>query len=297
MSNIELINKTNNEKINKIISALLYLYDQIIPDKVLSIYIIGSYANKTSIKNSDLDMTVVLNENADKNDLRNMDKFTDNLNYISSVPLDISYYTLSELKDENKNLAINVLIKNGSYHIFGKDIKDEINFPNKEKYLRMCINRALYFISRVRNEYYNNGSFTYINMEDVINKKIENLDFPDKTQKFFGYTARTIEDSDGNEIPITKELILINSLIATTRLAEKGVYVGDKDSSLTKYKEVINDQWTENIEATYSFCREKYNYLIPEEESEQEKLIEICKKTLELENYFLQYILSLKLTD
>lgn len=295
MNNSGLINDTNNIKINRIISSLIYFYEKIVPNKIISIYIIGSYANKTFIKNSDLDITVILSEDITDNDFDTLEEFTVNLNNISDIPLDISYYKLNDLQDKQRALPINVLIKNGSKHIFGQDIKKEIDLPDLKSYIKTSINKALYFISRVRSDYYNNGNYKYLKINDVINGNIKKLDFPDNTKQFFGYTSRTINDSEGNEIPITKELILINSLIATAILACKGIYVGDKDQSLIKYKENINDNWTENIELTYTFCREKYNYLIPEEILEQNKLIDICKKTLEFENYFLEFILNLKL--
>ncbi|MGQ4726012.1 hypothetical protein, partial [Streptomyces tunisiensis] len=129
--------------------------------------------------------------------------------------------------------------------------------------------------------------------KDVTDGTLKELDFPDKSKKFFGYTERTLENPEGIEIPITKELILINGLIATTILASKGLYIANKDDALTMYKKVINDQWTSLLEDTYYFCRDKHKYLIPENSDDQNKLKEICEKTLEFENYFLKFVLNL----
>lgn len=52
MEDIILINQTPNEKINKIINALIYFYKNIVNDNLLSVYIIGSYANKKNIVNT-----------------------------------------------------------------------------------------------------------------------------------------------------------------------------------------------------------------------------------------------------
>lgn len=286
MQNIEFFNKTDNVKINKIISALIYFYKDIFGNKLLSIYIIGSYANKTNIYNSDIDLTMVI-DNAPKELIVHAEEFIENLNYISNIGLDVSFYNIDVLEKGNK--AISILIKEGGVHIFGKDIRDKINLPPINEYLKTSINRTLYFLSRVRPTFDN-----ILDIKDIYDDKSFKLSFPDSTKEFFGYTERTIENSEGIEIPITKEIVLINSLIGTSILAANKVYVGDKDSSILKYREVINDEWSAHIENSYNFCREKYGYLIPEDKIEREILKEICKKTLEFENYFLDFVLNCK---
>ncbi|MGG6269962.1 hypothetical protein ACQ4M3_41760 [Leptolyngbya sp. AN03gr2] len=68
---------------------------------------------------------------------------------------------------------------------------------------------------------------------------------------------------------------------------QTGQYVGIKREIVQLYKTRINDQWTNLVEQVYEQCRNRWNYLIPEGETERQKLRSMCQDALEFSNYYL----------
>ncbi|MFN8670954.1 MAG: hypothetical protein U0457_02595 [Candidatus Sericytochromatia bacterium] len=260
---------------NKDILKIKEVFNTIFEEKFLSFYLIGSYAENYAINSSDIDGFIILTSVTDK-EIKNAYKLMEFFWENSLFDLDISIIQdiniLTPLNNTEKMDAF--LIKNNSYLFFGKDIKNNIPEINLKDYLDISIKRPIHFISRVR--------------------KIKNpsypIDYPNKKDPYFGYCNRKIL-INGKKTKSTKELLVNVGWIATALIALKAEkMVLNKNDCLAKYKEYVNDEWFSFIEEIFSFCRNNYEYKIPKNKKDKLKLIELCKKALEFENYFLKNI-------
>ncbi len=115
------------------------------------------------------------------------------------------------------------------------------------------------------------------------------LEYPDPSGEFYGYNTRKIRLPDGTSVNSTRNLIRVTGWMATALIAlQAGQYVARKRDCHTMYQQWIGDEWTPLQENIYTLCRGKWNYLIPQDKADQERLRAICARTLEFENHFLQ---------
>jgi hypothetical protein len=94
--------------------------------------------------------------------------------------------------------------------------------------------------------------------------------------------------ADGSEVNCTRDLIRLVGWSATAILAFKaGQYVARKSDCQRLYTDYIADRWTALLYDTYTLCRGRWNYLIPDDLGERRLLRLICSHTLAFENHFL----------
>lgn len=260
---------------NKDILKIKEVFKTIFEDKFLSLYLIGSYAENYAINTSDIDGFIILKSATDK-EIKKAYKLMEFFWENSLFDLDISIISEENILNPLSNIdkTDSFLIKNNSLLFYGKDIKQNIQDINLDDYLAISIKRPIHFISRVR--------------------KLKNInypvDYPNKNDTFLGYCNRKIL-INGKKTKSTKELVVNVGWIATALIALKAEkMVLNKNDCLAKYKEYVNDEWVSFIEEIFSFCRNNYEYKIPKNKKDKLKLIELCKKALEFENYFLKNI-------
>lgn len=261
-------------EINKTIKEIIDTFELLMPNKMISFYIIGSYAENYYTKNSDIDALLILKDNLSKKELNKAENILDNLSEESLTDLDISVISENELyhpKTLNQKIDA-LLVKKNSYLFYGKEIKEKIPEIDIDSYINMAVNRPIHFIARVRDNKY----LTYP------------IDYPNKEVFHFGYCNRKIL-INGKNTPSTKELVVNVGWMATALIALKAKeVVVRKNDCLDKYKLFVNDEWVDFLEDVFAICRDKWEYRIPQKNNDKNKLISICKKTLQFENYFLE---------
>lgn len=86
-----------------------------------------------------------------------------------------------------------------------------------------------------------------------------------------------------------KWLVATVGWIATALVAyQTKQYVSSKGEAVQLYKTHIDDQWTTLVEQVYEQCRNRWNYLIPDEEAERQILRSLCQDALEFSNHYLR---------
>ena len=269
MAEVTLLTSTGNQQIDDILRGVIGVFKAAFPGRTRAYYLVGSYADGTALAESDIDFGVLFKGRMEKDEAQKAWQLSQFCSLISPVYLDFM------AAGENEFLhADDVTLRLASQLIYGEDVRDTIQLPSLEAYIRHCTS----------------GTFTIasarLRKRDVI---VYPLDYPDPSGEFFGYPHEPAADgSFGADIGPLKWLVAVVGRVAQSILAlREGQYVATKDSCLRAYRERINDQWTDFIADIYALCRARWRYGVPSTTAERQKLRDLCRRTLAFENHFL----------
>lgn len=285
MDSISLENGTGNQLIDNILRGIVGIFEVLFPAQVRGFYLIGSYANRSALPTSDLDLIIVFKTGyMDKGLKTTLWRVCQQSTLICPIRLDLKAYDEAELfhldaapGDDLFMTALMhssaVITKIASLLIYGEDIRDKISLPSIEQFTL----DLMYFTSRL--------FFSIRGEPDFLTFP---LDYPDPEDEFYGYTFNDR----------TEELVYRVGLAATSIIALKArKFVGHKIDCPKVYKACINDEWTSFLEKVIDWCRGKWEYSIPENPQERKQLKEICKQALAFENHFLAIFRDYLLTN
>ena len=253
----------NNPQVEMILQGIVGIAELVFPDRIRSYYLTGSYADDTAVSASDLDLLLVFKERITEDERNAIWDLSDNTSLLAPMFLDL------EGVGEDQIAQKGVQLKLASHCIYGEDIWPNVQLPPMNDYIREWMHdHPLHFMMRLAR-----------GQESILYP----LDFPDPNDPYMGYGKNPIESKKD-----TKLLTAIVGQIATAIVIHKAhVYVPTKGDCLTLYREHVNDEWVDFIGQVYKVCRNQWEYQIPDEPSKQEELQNICKRTLDFENYFL----------
>jgi hypothetical protein len=186
----------------------------------------------------------------------------------------ISPCILDVAPDGEKQLLQNgaVRFQRGTRLLHGEDIRAAVPLKPMEQYIRDTMHFQFRLSARVRG---NPALLTFP------------LDYPDPSDRFFGYARRRMRAIDWTAVYGTKDLVATATFIATALvglLAQQ--YVVSKRESVEQYRAWIGDEWTPFVTDVYELCRRKWNYLVPHDAAERARLRELCRRSLAFENHF-----------
>ncbi len=265
---LSLNNSTGNQKADKVLQGVVRLFEAVFPDRVRGYYVYGSYADQTEISASDLDMQIVFkgafHDDTEKDKAQ---QICEACGSMSSIGLD------AVVRDEQSLFRQgSVNFKLASLFIYGQDIREKIPLPPMEEYARKTIEYPTYLFARARQG------------QRILRFP---LDYPDPRGKFFGYDYRKIRQSDGSERNSTKGIINVTGRIATAKVILRNKeYVPSKRHGVELYRKSVNDDWIAFLEEIDEKCRQKWGYLIPQDEQARRQLKELCRRTLQFENHY-----------
>lgn len=279
MAEITLLTSTGNQQIDDILRGVIGVFEAAFPGRTRAYYLVGSYADGTALVESDIDFGVLFKGRMEKDEAEKAWQLSQFCSLISPVCLDFM------AASENEFLhADDVTLRLASQLIYGEDIRDTIQLPSLEAYIRHCTSGA-FTIASAR-----------LRKRDVI---VYPLDYPDPSGEFFGYAHEPAADgSFGADIGPLKWLVAVVGRVAQSILAlREGQYVATRDACLRVYRERINDQWTDFIADIYALCRARWRYGIPGTTAERQTLRDLCGHTLDFENRFLDLYRSYLLQE
>jgi predicted nucleotidyltransferase len=273
MHNNTLLTSTGDPHIDQILRGVIGLVELLFPERVRSYYITGSYADGTAVPTSDLDVMIVLKDSATRDELDKIFGIADQISLLSPMFLDL------EGIGEDQLLSKGYFLKFASLLLYGDDIRDAIQTPDMDDYVRSCMhNSPIYFMTDVARR------------QPVVTYP---LDYPDRMAEFYGYDYNPLEDHQD-----TKVLMAIIGHAATAIVALKSrQFVGTKSQCLSMYKEHVHDEWTDLLTEVYTVCRNTWSYRIPENAEDRRRLRRVCSRTLKFENHFLKLYRSYLLTE
>jgi hypothetical protein len=260
---VEAVGGVAGDAIGEVVAAFVARF----PRRMHSCYALGSYADGSASAASDLDLTIAFAGALSDAERAAAATLAANCAERSAVELDI------ELTDEREVMAgVSPNFKFGSALVYGVDIRERAPLMLLDAWTRDRMHSSWWRIARL------------FARPAVIALPLE---YPEPADAFRGYTRRTLRLPDGAEVPCTRDLIRLVGWAATGLLAlQCGVYVARKRDAHTLYRERIGGEWAELIEATYTLCRQRWGYLIPEEPAERARLQRLCDQTLDFERAF-----------
>ena len=268
----------DNVTITQTLQGLIDLFEQVFPRRVRGYYLEGSYADQTALTTSDVDLTILFKDSfIDTAEREKAERIAKNYATANKLELDIDFLDEKEISN-----GVPPSLKLGSQVLFGEPIKENLPLVSVTEWGRERMHAAYWLMTKV------------FNRPDMVTYPLE---YPKPEAEFYGYTERKMGLADGREVYSTRDLIRVMGWAATALVALLGnQIVTSKKECHILYRKYINDEWSLLLESIYKQCREEWQYLIPEQPSEQYKLRRICQQAIEFENHFLgiykQFLLS-----
>ena len=263
-----LANLTRNNLVDAILQSIVESFEAKFPQRIRAYYVQGSYADASSVTTSDLDVLLVYKERFEDDEAQKAEKLAGLCEAESSVELDIEWVDEQSLAN-----GVSPTLKLGSSLIYGEDIRDTLLLISVEEWTRDRMHSSLWRTVHI------------CNRPSIIHYP---LTYPDPRGEFYGYDARMLRLPNGQEVPCTRDLIRLVGWSATAMIAFKaGKYVARKGECHKMYQACFNDEWGQLLQDIYEFCRGEWNYLIPDNLEERERLRIMCERTLGFENHFL----------
>jgi hypothetical protein len=274
LGDVVLHNTTGNLQVDHILQGIVGLYECVFPDSIRAYYVIGSYADATTVPISDIDLVIVFAKPLTSAQLTQAHALAQHSALISPIRLDIGLTLEGNLSGTECTL-----LKLGSLLLYGSDIRDTLLLPPLDEYQRDVTWSPYRFLGQVIRE-------TMVLAYP--------LAYPDATDPFYGYTRKRIAAWYPESVEQgTKELIAGVTRTATALLALRaGQYAGSKRGSIQLYREHIGDVWSDYLETLYRKGKGDWQYAVPEHPADQALLRDLCRQTLGFENDFFQYYRS-----
>ncbi len=261
-----MINTENLPNIINIIAAK-------IKNDNFSCYLTGSYANHYSIESSDIDLTVIYNENMNALDLKRLFEY--------HIPeIDLTLLANNQITNQNDPSSYDVYregvlsAKLAGKLIFGKDLLKDLPVPTLDDYIKLTSRMPLYFSGKVRNT--------------VLQSEIKHLSYPDEKDEYKGY----LYSAKGISNLSTKLLISTYTWIATSALALRyGKFACNKRQSIDLFKK-HDPEKGRYLDYVFTTCRNLWYYRIPTSHKDKLLLQSFCRNLLDWENTYISELNS-----
>lgn len=270
METIIHLKSTNSVTVDQTLQGLIGLFEQAFPDRIRGYYLEGSYANRTALTTSDIDLVILFKGSfIDKAEREKAGQMARDYDAVTEIELDIDF-----LDEKEISKGVPPSLKIGSRVLFGEPIAESLPLVSVAQWGRERMHAAYWLMVNVFNR---PDNVTYP------------LGYPKPESEFYGYTERKIRLATGREICSTRDLIRVMGWAATALIAQLGSQVvTSKQECHILYRKYINDEWAWFVEALYTQCREEWQYRIPEQASERYKLRHLCQQAVGFENHFLR---------
>ncbi|EKU97663.1 hypothetical protein Lepto7375DRAFT_6895 [Leptolyngbya sp. PCC 7375] len=263
---------TQYPKINQILQGVIGVFEKVFLGRIRGYYLQGSFGNRSTVINSDLDMYVIFKENFSSSD-EAMTALSVSRSCAQISPLLLEIKPGAELdlyRAEHAGIALN--FKYSTQFLYGEDIRAQIPTFTSDAWVWWAMKAP-------------QASLRVTRSAKVL---IFPLQQPDTQAEFYGYERQSIPSADGVDCQSSKWLVATVGWIATALVAHRTKqYVGSKGEAVQLYKTQINDQWTTMVEQVYEQCRNRWHYLIPEGEADRQILQSLCWHALDFSNHYL----------
>lgn len=271
--------QTGDTRIDRVLHEVMVRLEAVFPQRIRACYIEGSYAVGIALTTSDLDLTLVFRER-----FKSQAEHEQAQHLCSEYAAQVGIELDAEIVDEaSLHAGVSPQFKLGSKLFYGVDIRDRCPLISMERWTRERMHAAYWLIIHV----FNRPAIAH-----------PPLTAPDPSDRFLGYTNRTVRLLDGSNAPSTRNLIRTSGWAATALIAWQAKrYVTSKRDCHRLYRACIHDEWAGVLEDLYSWCRSAWQYLIPQSAEDQQRLQTICQRALAFENHFLAHYKAFLLTQ
>jgi predicted nucleotidyltransferase len=274
INEIVLIYSTGDSRIDHILKAIIGYCELLFPERIRGYYLQGSYATGDATSMSDIDMTVLFRENFINEEERQRAWQVDTLSeWLVGRQLDIIPFTESRLlSSQIEDVVLIEQLREGARLLYGEESRSEIEPASQTAYVQSCMLAAFRAISW---HHHHPKPFPVP------------LIYPDPNGEFFGFNqiAPTIyeEKTVGTERLVHSIVRIAGALVAL----ETGQVLLSKRECVEVYTAGAVDKWALLVADVFHWCYDKWQYQIPKDREEREKLRRFYEQTLNFENHFL----------
>jgi hypothetical protein len=260
---------TGNPQMDILVQDVLDECFAALPNRLRTVYVLGSYADETALPTSDLDLVLIVAERLRAGEQARIEALSATWATQSRGELDI------EVKEEVALRAgVSPTLKLGSRLLWGEDVIQSMDIMPLAPWTRDRMHSSYWRLA---------GLFSRPTPLAIP------LDYPDPSDEFFGYARRLRRLPNGHQAPGTRDLMRAVGWMATALLAySAGQYVATKRQCASMYREHIGDEWTTLLDDMAQRVRDTWQYRIPMAHDERMRLRAICTRTLGFENHFLR---------
>jgi RimJ/RimL family protein N-acetyltransferase len=231
-------------------------------------YVTGSVADGTAGATSDLDLVVIARDGLSDAERESVQSITRQTATETAVELDLEIVEASRLAR-----GVDPQLKLGSTLLHGDDLVAAAPLVPIEEWARQRMHAAYYLL------------VSAFGRPPAVR---EPIDYPRPDDPFFGYALRDVRLPDSTHVPSTRNLVRVSGWMATALLAwRRGRYTARKSECHVLYRQEIGDEWSGFLECVYLSCRERWEYLVPEGETDREELRALCQRMLPFERHYL----------
>jgi hypothetical protein len=242
-------------------------------DRLVAALLIGSGADATDVRLSDIDLIVVLNQPfGDDAERDTVCASAERVSAVSGRRLDLSFVLAADLP--SLHMVIQVAIKQESLLLWGEDVRRQIALPPLDQYARDVSDGTWHFVAGI------------LRGTDQL---VVPLTAPDPQDALLGYARVRIAPW----YPVgtqrgTKELVATATRIATALLAiSYDRYAGSKRSAVGQYAQAAHGTtWASFPQEVFRRCKLEWSYEIPEAQAEQRALRSLCVDMLQFEQSY-----------
>jgi predicted nucleotidyltransferase len=267
MSDIALLATTGHARVDAILRAIVTDYEAAFAGRVRGYYVIGSYADGSSVEHSDIDLMLVFKGRLDDAERERAGAVTEECATRSAIRLDLWPCGEANLTGET------VALKLGSVLVYGEDIRAGLTLSPLDAYTREGMDAGGFFLRQVLR-----GAA----------RLAQPVEYPDPAGEFYGYdTVRIPEWYPPGTTRGIKELVTSASRVARALLAlQSGEYAGGKGASIAAYRAHIGGAWSDYLGALYANGKRRWGYTVPEAHDDRQLLRSLCAQTLAFERHF-----------
>jgi hypothetical protein len=267
---ISLRRSTGDQEADQALHHTLSRLDAELPNRILSCYLSGSFAEAAAMPASDLDGLVIFKGELEPGERERFQHVSRRCSLLTSILMDLAVRAEEDLYREGElpaKAASRILV-------YGPDLRDRIPPLPPEVYAQSIVQGSLFYFGHSRGT---NGTLTFP------------LDYPDPSGEFYGYEQRGYRGLDGWQGAGTKALVGGTTLAATALVAMATGYCAVRQhESVLAYGSLVDDEWTRLIAEIYAACRLEWFYAVPSVREDRKRLRELCRSVLDFENHYLR---------
>ena len=274
MKEIELLYSTGSSRIDHMLRAIIGFCELLFHQRIRGYYLQGSYAIGDATSVSDIDMVLLFRgdfiDEREQQCAWQVDTLSE---WLAGKQLDIIPFPEAKLSSSQvEDVVLIMHLLEGTRLLYGEDSRSEIQRPSQPAYVHSCMSAAFRAISW---HHHHPKPFPVP------------LIYPDPDGEFFGFNqfAPTMDEEKavGTERLVQSIVRIAGALVAL----ETGQVVPSKRECVHAYGAVVADEWAALVAEVFYWCHDKWQYQIPKEQEEREKLRRLYEQALNFENHFL----------
>jgi hypothetical protein len=269
MGNLILQCSLGHATVDTTLQEVIRLFENAFPGQIAGYYVEGSYADQTYLATSDIDIIIVFSNHFAHEEVR---KTAERL-WVTSAHASTMEVDITIVDEDDLHEGVYPTLKVGSQLIYGQDVCSKYPILSLEAWTRERMHAAYCLLVTV----YQRSTPVYLP-----------LVFPNPEDEFYGYANRMVRLPDGKEVPCTRNLVRTTGWAATALLAlQAKKYVVRKRDCPGLYRHFIGDEWSSLLKEVSTICRDEWQYLIPVERRDRQRLRALCERTLHFEQHYL----------